>query len=218
MNIFPKWANWIPTIVGITTLIGGGLVCFGFWYWASPKNLVIGYQPRQPIAYSHALHVGQLGIDCRFCHTAVETSAHATLPPTETCMKCHKTIKKESPEIQKLTDFYQKNQPIPWVKVHQLPDYSYFDHSIHVHAGMSCKTCHGRIDQMDVVHQVQPLSMGWCLECHRAPEKFVGPRELVTAMAPNEIPKPVTLTPEMRKVLVNTYHLSPREACSTCHR
>ena len=143
----------------------------------------MGIKPPQPIKYSHRLHAGELGIDCRYCHTQVEKGAQATIPPLETCMNCHKLIKKDSPEILKLRNHFASNTPIEWVKVNRLPDYAYFNHSRHVNSGVSCKTCHGRVDQMEVVRQVKPLSMSWCLECHRSPEKFIGPKDKVTDMS-----------------------------------
>ncbi len=212
--IFPEWSNYVPMIV--VGLIGGGLmtIIFVFWFWLSPKHTDVGYEPEQPIPYSHRLHAGELGIDCRYCHTQVETGAHATIPPVETCMNCHKIVKKDSPHIIKLREAFATDTPIEWVKVHNTPDYAYFDHSRHVNSGVSCLECHGRIDQMEVVRQVEPLSMSWCLDCHRDPAKHIRPKDKVTDLSwkPSEDPE------EMGKRLVELYHINPREDCSTCHR
>jgi len=205
--------NWLPAMILITLVSLGGVVTFVIYYWWSPLHTDVGYEPKQPIPFSHRLHAGELGIDCRYCHSSVEKSASAGVPSTETCLKCHKTIKKDSPHILKLHESYAKNEPIEWVKVHQLPDYSYFDHSRHVNSGVSCVTCHGRVDKMEVVRIAKPLSMGWCLDCHREPEKYIRPRERVTDLG---------WTPKYQlaqgKKLVEDYHIQPSEDCYTCHR
>ncbi len=125
--------------------------------------------PTQPVPYSHALHVGQLGMDCRYCHTGVEVAAAATIPPTQTCMNCHSKVRANSEKLIPIRESYATGMPVPWIRVHDLPDYVYFDHSAHVRRGVGCVSCHGRIDTMEVVFQAEPLSMGWCLECHRNP-------------------------------------------------
>ncbi|NBV42282.1 ammonia-forming cytochrome c nitrite reductase subunit c552 [bacterium] len=210
---FPKWVNVLPLYILIGAALLLSFVVFVFWYWFSPKNLEVGYQPKQPIPYSHKLHVSELGLDCRYCHTNVERSGHANIPSTDTCLNCHKVVKTESPYIKKLQASYDSNTPIQWVKVHKLPDYVYFNHSRHVNAGVSCYTCHGRVDQMETVHQVQPLSMSWCLDCHRAPENHLRPKEFVTKLdwkADNQA--------ELGKQIKEAYKIRPREDCSTCHR
>ena len=211
--VFPKWVNKLPLYVlsGLALLVS--FIVFVFWYWMSPKNLEVGYAPTQPVPYSHKLHVSELGLDCRYCHTQVENSSHSNIPNTETCMNCHTQIKADSPNIVKLKDSYVNNKPIEWVKVHKLPDYVYFNHSRHVTAGISCYSCHGRVDQMEVVHQVKPLSMSWCLECHRAPENHLRPREFVTKLdwkADNQV--------ETGRQIKEAYKIQPGEDCSTCHR
>lgn len=212
-STFPKWTNSLPLVVlsGLTILLA--FIVFVFWYWFSPKNLNVGYRPSQPIEYSHRLHAGELGIDCRYCHQSVEIAAHAGIPSTETCMNCHKIVKTDSPEIQKIHESYNSGEPIEWVRVHRLPDYSYFDHSAHVSAGVSCVSCHGRVDQMEIVSQVEPLSMGWCLECHREPEPHLRPVEFVTKLDWST-EDPVALG----KALREAHNINPREDCSTCHR
>jgi hypothetical protein len=192
-QIFPKWTNDTPRIAAVGTAVLGAFVVFAFYWWASPKNTDVGYKPKQPVEYSHALHAGkadgQLGMDCRYCHAYVERGAHASIPPTHTCMNCHKQVKTDSPKLQLVRDSYASDKSIEWVKIHKLPDYAYFDHSAHVGFGVGenrgaigCETCHGRIDQMEVVKQVQPLSMGWCLECHSDPAQNIRPVSAVTYM------------------------------------
>lgn len=211
--LFPEWTNRIPLFFTVGALLFFCFIIFVFWYWLSPKNTDVGFAPKQPIPYSHKLHAGELGIDCRYCHVNVERSSAASIPPTQICMNCHKTIKTDSPHIKKLQESYEKNIPMKWVKVHKLPDYVYFDHSRHVNSGVSCYTCHGRVDRMEVVHQVQPLSMSWCLECHRNPDKNLRPKEFVTKLDWSS-PDALKIGQQIRK----EKHISPREDCNTCHR
>ncbi|MBX3727949.1 MAG: cytochrome c3 family protein [Candidatus Sumerlaeia bacterium] len=145
-------------------------------------TLDVGYAPIQPVPFSHEVHAGQLGLDCRYCHSSVERSAHAGIPPTSTCMNCHASIGTTVETLDLVRTSFAEGTPIPWIKVHDLPDYAYFDHSAHVAAGVGCASCHGRVDQMGVVTQVQPLSMGWCLDCHRDPTPHLRPPEAVTRM------------------------------------
>jgi menaquinone reductase, multiheme cytochrome c subunit len=216
--VFPRWANYL--LPAVVLLAGGGalyvptLVGFG----ASPLTLAVGYAPTQPLPYSHAQHAGQLGIDCRYCHSTVETAAFAALPATQTCMNCHAAIRADSPRLLPVRQSWADGQPIPWVKVHDLPDYVSFNHSAHVNKGVGCVTCHGRIDQMDVVAQAQPLSMAWCLECHRAPQKYLRPKSEVTNMAWTP---PAGDQPKLGNELVAQYGIRDTAymtSCSTCHR
>jgi hypothetical protein len=184
------------------------------WYGASPKTVNVGYQPEQPVAFSHALHAGELGIDCRYCHSNVETSAGASVPATDTCMNCHKTIWTNSPELLPVRESYATKTPLLWVKVHDLPDYVYFDHSAHVTRGVGCVSCHGRVDLMVEVSQKEPLSMSWCLECHRSPERALRPLDQVTGMS--MIPPEQQLTHGKR--LREANNINPSTDCSTCHR
>ena len=183
--VFPKWSNLLlPALVvaalGTPAYLGilGPLLL-------SPTTVNVGYQPVQPVEYSHDLHAGQLGIDCRYCHTSVESSGFAAIPPTSTCMNCHHAIRTDSPKVAPILASYESGKPIEWVKVHDLPDYAYFNHSVHVNAGVSCVECHGRVDRMDAkgVSTVENLSMSWCLECHRNPEANLRPRSEVTNLA-----------------------------------
>lgn len=147
-------------------------IAFAITYYASrAERDSVGYAPKQPIAFSHKLHAGLMGIDCRYCHTGVEEGRHALIPETQTCMNCHSVAKKDSPEIQKLIEYYEKNIPIPWARIHKVPDYAYFNHSVHVNKGIDCVVCHGDMKNMELATQVKPFTMGDCLVCHRHPEE-----------------------------------------------
>ena len=211
--LFPKWTNGVPLILALSAVIGLCTVVFVFWYWFSPKNFNIGFAPEQPIEYSHELHAGQLGIDCRYCHVNVDKGPAATLPSTEICMNCHSVVKTNSKEILKIRESFSEGKKIEWEQIHRLPGYSYFDHSQHVNSGVSCVSCHGRVDLMERVYQVEPLSMGWCLECHRNPAKNIRPKKYVTDLSwKTENPE------QLGKELIKKYHINPREDCSACHR
>lgn len=216
--IFPRWANYL--LPAIIMMSGGGalyvtvLMTFG----ASPKTTDVGYAPVQPVPYSHAVHAGQLGMDCRYCHTTVENAAFAAIPPTQTCMNCHTGIRPDSSKLLPIRESWASGKPVEWVRVHDLPDYAYFNHSAHVNKGVGCVSCHGRVDQMEIVQQAQPLSMSWCLDCHRAPEQFLRPKDQVTNMSwtPPDGDQ-LKLGLELKKqygIRDVTYMTS----CSTCHR
>src|SRR6187397_711151 len=168
----------------------------------------------QPIQFSHERHVAGNGIDCRYCHTSVETSSFAGIPPTKTCMNCHSQIWANSPFLEPVRASFRDDTPLHWVRVHDLPDFVYFNHSIHVKKGMGCETCHGRVDQMPLMEQVSSLQMEWCLNCHRAPEQFVRPRsEIFTMGYRPPVPQSV-IGPQ----LVKEYGINSLTSCSTCHR
>jgi hypothetical protein len=213
-NIFPRWTNTVRDLSGLAVVGGAVYATVLVWFGFSPKTTDVGYQPTQPVPYSHALHVGQLGLDCRYCHTTVEVTGHAAIPPTQTCMNCHTTIQTTSPKLAPLRDAHAKGEAVVWRKVHDLPDYAYFNHSAHVNAGVGCVECHGRVDKMEVVEQVQPLSMGWCLQCHRDPAPRLRPADQVTNMnwTPGEDPA------ALGKRLMEQNNIHPRTDCSTCHR
>ena len=168
----------------------------------------------QPIPFSHAHHVGSMGIECRYCHTGVENSQHAMVPPTKTCMNCHSQIWSNSPTLEPVRESYRTNQSIKWQKVHDLPDYVYFNHSIHVNKGVGCETCHGRVDTMALTYQHATLEMRWCLDCHRNPEQYVRPREFITKMGYEPAEPQEILGPK----LVKEYNIQKLETCATCHR
>jgi hypothetical protein len=217
--IFPRWIDPLAKVALAGALGAGAFVPLIVAYGFSPKTLDQGYAPDQPVPYSHALHAGQLGLDCRSCHTSVEHGAHANVPPTQTCMNCHSKILVTSPKLEPVRQSYATGKPIEWVKIHDLPDYAYFNHSAHITRGIGCVSCHGRIDTMEVVSQVKPLSMGWCVDCHRNPEKNLRPPSEATNMtwAP-----PEGDTPEARhafgKKFAQERGINPPTDCSTCHR
>jgi len=133
----------------------------------------VGYQPEQPIKYSHKLHAGEMGIDCQYCHTGVTKGRQALVPSVNICMNCHTVSRKDKPEIIKLKEYYDSGKPLEWKRVHKVPEYAYFNHSSHVNKGVDCETCHGNIREMDVVKQVKSFTMGACLDCHKEPQKFL---------------------------------------------
>jgi hypothetical protein len=168
----------------------------------------------QPIQFSHLHHVKDDGIDCRYCHTSVETSAFAGIPPTKTCMNCHSQLFNTAAILEPVRASFRDDTPIRWVRVHDLPDFVYFNHSIHVKKGVGCETCHGRVDEMPLMRQQNTLQMQWCLDCHRAPEKFVRPRSEITTMGYQPSEPQSVVGPE----LVKAYDIRPNTNCSTCHR
>jgi hypothetical protein len=225
LYVFPRWANYALPVIVITVLGAALYIPTVIGFGGSPKTTDVGYQPVQPVPFSHALHAGDLGMDCRYCHNTVEKAAFAALPATQTCMNCHTAIQKPdvqsgqpSPRLAPLYESWTRGTSIPWVEVHDLPDYAYFNHAVHVAQGVGCATCHGRIDQMDQVYQARTLSMSWCLECHRTPEKYLRPRDQVTnlsyALPANE---QLALGLKLKQeygIRDSTY----MTACSTCHR
>ena len=214
--VFPKWLDSLRPLVAVTLFgVAPVYATVLIWYGGSPRTTDVGYEPEQPVPYSHALHAGQLGIDCRYCHTTVERAAHAAVPPTQTCMNCHSGIRPDSPQLEPVRRSYTSGLPVHWVRVHDLPDYVYFDHSAHVTRGVGCVECHGRVDRMEVVYQVQTLSMGWCLDCHRDPAPHLRPPDQVTNMTWNPAPaERAALAAE----LIQRRRIHPSEDCSTCHR
>lgn len=212
--VFPKWTNQLRELSAVVAL--GGLVYSVVLITGvfSPENSAIGYAPVQPVPYSHALHAGEMGIDCRYCHTSVESTAKANIPPTATCMNCHKTIKTESEKLALVRESAETGKAIPWVRVHDLPDFVYFNHAGHIQSGVGCVSCHGRVDRMEVVEQVEALTMGWCLDCHRNPEENLRPKGLTTVMDWQPEGDPFELGTELRR----THDINPSTDCATCHR
>jgi hypothetical protein len=211
--IFPRWTNYLPIGLAAAGPLVLGSVVFAFWYWGSPEFLEVGYQPEQPVPFSHRLHAGELGLDCRYCHNTVEVTGHAAIPPTATCMNCHTKVRTDSARLAKVRLSAATGEPIEWVKVHMLPQYAYFDHSVHIAAGVGCASCHGRIDQMERVYQAEPLSMGWCLDCHRDPGKSIRPPGVSVTQMDWEPTDSHSRTQSRSGREVN-----PPEHCSGCHR
>ena len=168
----------------------------------------------QPVPFSHKHHVAGLGIDCRFCHTSVETSAFAGIPPTKTCMACHSMVWSDAPILEPVRESYRTNKSIEWVRVHDLPDYTYFDHSVHLTKGIGCSSCHGRVDQMPLMWRENSLDMEWCLSCHRNPVEHIRPRSKLYDMEydPSKLPM------EKRLALAKEYEVRSLMSCSVCHR
>jgi len=213
-QIFPRWTNKLPPLIAGGLLLVSVTVIAGFWYFGSPQYSDVGYRPRQPIPYSHKLHAGDLGIDCRYCHSNVEISPVANVPPTQTCMNCHKIILTQSEKLLPVRESWSKQEPIQWIRVHKLPEFVYFNHSAHLNAGVGCADCHGNIAQMEVVTQKQPLSMSWCLDCHRNPDMHLRPREQLTNM--NWVPP--ADQKEFAERVRKEKQIAPPTDCSGCHR
>ena len=203
--------------------IFGALFTVAFLGWVFAELDRSAYATRanqareQPVPFSHAHHVGGLGIDCRYCHTSVENSSFAGIPPTNTCMNCHRQIWQTSPTLEPVRESYRSGRTIRWTRVHDLPDYVYFNHSIHLSKGIGCETCHGRVDRMPLIRQENSLQMSWCLDCHRNPERYVRPHESVFTMGYQPPEPQETLGPK----LVAEYKIQDQRtltSCNTCHR
>jgi hypothetical protein len=191
------------------------------WGWAgtlrspyvSEQNVV----REQPVPFSHQHHVGGLGLDCRYCHTSVEVSSFAGVPPTQICMNCHRQVWSDSPMLEPVRASLRENRPILWTRVHDLPDFVYFDHGIHIHQGVGCETCHGRVDRMPLTWKAESMRMEWCLDCHRNPGNYLRPREEVFTMGW----RPPVPQSELGRRLVSMYRVDPPSKllnCSICHR
>jgi hypothetical protein len=227
-QIFPRSANTISrvSIIGGVILIGLlGVLVYGVGAssWVTRQNVA----REQPIQFSHERHVAGNGIDCRYCHTSVEQSRFAGIPPTKTCMNCHSQIFSNAPFLEPVRASFNSNTPLRWTRVHDLPDFVYFDHSIHVNKGVGCTTCHGQVDRMPLMWQANSLQMQWCIDCHRNPERNVRPRDAVFRV---DYKQPSSQTPvtvggqtftdqlELGKALVTEYQIQKLTSCSTCHR
>lgn len=187
------------------------------WYTHSPAFNKVGVTIPQPVAFPHTMHVSVVGLDCRFCHSSVDKSSFAGLPPTETCMGCHSMVKTDSPLLAPVRQSWETGQPIEWNRVNNIPDYAYFNHQIHVKKGVGCETCHGRVDQMQTAVKAETLYMAWCIDCHREPQKFLRPVEAVYTMGYT----PAEDQSVLGARLVEEYNILPvfqLMNCSTCHR
>jgi menaquinone reductase, multiheme cytochrome c subunit len=221
---FPNWVNRLTVILILGGLTVGGYLSACLFVATHPLIVNVGHQPRQPLPFSHKIHAGQLKLDCRYCHNTVEHSAHAAVPATATCGNCHGgnrvkegetlgIIKGESVHLELVRKSLETGDPIEWVRVHNVPDFVYFNHAAHINRGVSCVSCHGRVDTMDVVTQVKPMSMAWCLDCHRNPEKNIRDPELVTQLD-FKVDDPEAYGREWAEKL----KIKPNVNCSTCHR
>lgn len=214
--IFSKSANKLPLQIVIYLVVLAGIATAGVTYYMTPKYTRVGYAPVQPVPYSHELHVGQLGLDCRYCHSNVDKSGYANLPTAQTCMNCHNQVKPDSPLLAPIRRSYETGEPVPWVKIHDLPDFAYFNHAVHVNRGVSCVECHGKINEMEVVEHAQPLSMGFCLDCHRAPESRVREPADIFDLNSKTIAEKHGI--EAAKKFVHDWKIKPPQSCSGCHR
>ncbi len=212
--LFSKSVDTYVRILGAVAALGAVSGIGAYTVFSHPKFVEPGYTPVQPVPYSHKLHAGNLGMDCTYCHYTVTKAAYAAIPASEVCMNCHTKVKPQSAKLTPIRDSYATGMPVQWVKVHRLPDYVYFNHQAHVTAGVSCVSCHGRIDQMVEVKQVQPLNMGWCLECHRNPAPNLRPASLVTRLdwTPDRDPA------EIGREIIAQKNIHPPTNCSGCHR
>ena len=215
-NIFPRWVNTIPLKVIAALALTATSIIAGITYYFTPKYARVGYQPTQPVAFDHSLHVGQLGMDCRYCHTDVDKAAHSNVPSTNTCMNCHSLIKTDSPKLRPIRDSFASGEPVEWVQIHKTPDYVYFNHAAHVNRGVSCVHCHGQVNEMEVVHHEKSLSMAFCLECHREPERFIRPVEDVYNL--DWSAGDSSDQKAQGEELVHDWNVNPPLSCSGCHR
>jgi hypothetical protein len=216
-QIFHRRANVVARaslLVAVALLVA--IVALAYFLIDSPIVTGVGAAVPQPVAYSHQQHVGELGLDCRYCHTAVEVSNTASIPSTENCMGCHAHVATDSEALQLVRQSFADNTPIEWNRVNNLPDYVYFNHSIHIKQGVGCETCHGRIDQMPVVAKAQSFQMSWCLDCHRDPAKYIRPRSAVFTMGW----APPADQHAAGEKLVAEYGIQVAQLsdCSVCHR
>ncbi len=217
-QLFHRGANNIARASLVLVVILAGCAFYAYTQIARSSYFTGRYLERpQPVQFSHRHHVGDDGIDCRYCHTTVETGASAGIPATQTCMNCHNQLFADSPYLELVRASYRDNKPIKWERVHDLPGFAYFNHSIHIAKGVGCSTCHGQIDNMPSVYQENTLQMEWCLSCHRNPEQFIRPKDEIYNMDW----KDGDLTDVERQKLKVDYKIRSRElltSCSTCHR
>ena len=221
--LFPRWTNTVSrlsaaALLGIPAIAIGGFMA----YVRSPYGTGQANIPEQPIEFDHRHHVRDEQIDCRYCHWTVENSPSAGIPSTQVCMSCHAQVWNKSPYLVQVRKAYFEDRAIPWVRVHNLPDYVYFNHAIHVNKGVGCVTCHGRVDEMAAIKQNAPLTMSWCLDCHRNPGPNLRPAEAITSMTwtmPTTNPDGTKVDPvKYADDMVKAYDVHTRTSCDTCHR
>jgi hypothetical protein len=217
-QIFPRSANAIARmsligVLALLALVGWLALTLMRSSWLTRQNEVVV----QPVQFSHAHHVGGQGIDCRYCHTSVEKAAFAGIPPTKTCMNCHSILWSNAPILEPVRASFRDDTPLTWIRVNDLPDFVYFSHKIHIKQGVGCTTCHGAVDKMPLLSQAQPLLMEWCLDCHRAPEKYLRPREEVFSVRYEAPADQLTLGNRLKQEynVASVEHLT---GCSVCHR
>jgi hypothetical protein len=220
-DIFPKWTNRLPRNIIIGALLVGTAVTGGVTYYFTPKYTRVGYEPIQPVAFPHSVHVTQLGLDCRYCHNGVEKSWYSNIPATSVCMNCHTQVLKDDPRLAVVRDSAASGRPIEWIQIHKMPDYVFFNHSVHVNRGISCVECHGHINHMDEVFHAKPLSMTFCLNCHRDPAMHVRPLDKITDLDWQVTQNDADWSSQQRELgtkIVKDWHTQSLQNCSTCHR
>src|SRR6267378_5206239 len=211
-QIFHRSTNTLSraTIFGAVFVVVA-LAWVAMEFQRSPYITYAGVRKPQPVPFSHQHHVSGLGIDCRYCHTSVETSSFAGIPPTKTCMNCHSVLFANASFLEPVRASFRDNRPLHWIRVHDLPDFVYFNHSIHIKKGVGCETCHGRIDQMPLTYQQNSLLMEWCIDCHRNPAPNLRPRSEITTMGYRPAMDQSVLGPQLMKA----YNVNPPTNCST---
>ncbi len=215
-KLFPKSVNKLPLQIVLFLGAFATVALAGITYYVTPKYTRVGYAPVQPVPFDHSLHAGQLGLDCRYCHTNVEKSEHSNVPATATCMTCHSLVKTQSPLLQPVRDSEATGDPVPWVRIHKLPDYVYFNHAVHVNRGVSCVECHGKVNEMKVVFQDQPQSMSWCLDCHRNPALQIRDSKDVFNLDSKTLAAQGRLEEAVARI--HDWKINPPQSCSGCHR
>jgi hypothetical protein len=217
-QLFHRGANNLAKISIAAAIVLAGTAFYVYTQVARSGYITGRYVERpQPVQFSHKHHVGDDGIDCRYCHTTVETSHSAGIPPTQTCMNCHSQLFADADYLEPIRKSFRENKPIEWERVHDLPEFAYFNHSIHIAKGVGCSTCHGQIDNMPAVFQENTLQMEWCLQCHRNPESYIRPKSEIYSMQWRDS----DIDSEERAKLKEEYKIRSKEmltSCSTCHR
>jgi hypothetical protein len=214
--IFPKWTNRLPLVLGVGAALIGGGVATGVTYYFTQEYAYVGYQPVQPVPFSHKVHAGELGLDCRYCHTGVEKSWYANIPAPSLCMNCHGQVLKDDPRLAPIREAIQTGKPVPWVQIHKLPEYVYFNHSVHVNRGIGCVECHGQVNRMDEVYEAKSFSMTFCLDCHRDPAAHLRPLDKIT-----DLDWSAGTSAQQRALgekLQHDWNVQSLQNCSACHR
>jgi hypothetical protein len=220
-QIFNRSSNTVAKASIVALILIGGIAFYLYTQLARSSYATGIYDDRQqPVQFSHKHHSGDDGIDCRYCHTAVEVSNSAGMPPTQTCMNCHSQIWSDSPYLEIVRASYRDNKPIEWERVHDLPDYVYFNHSAHINKGVGCSTCHGNVSEMPAIHQVVTLQMEWCLSCHREPEKFLRPQSEIynSYWRPQNVSSEEIAEGRALKEQYKVRNATMMTSCSACHR
>jgi len=214
-DIFPKWTNRLPLKIAIGALLVVTAVGSGVTYYFTQEYTRVGYQPIQPVAFSHEIHAGQLAMDCRYCHNGVEKSWYSNVPAASVCMNCHNQVLKDSPKLELVRESALSDKPIEWVQIHKTPDYVYFNHSVHVNRGVSCVKCHGQVNHMDEVRHEKSFSMTFCLDCHRDPAKHLrDPKDVYNL----DLKISAAEQEKMGKKFVHDWKVNASQNCSACHR